>query len=150
MVCAVYCDSIDELVKHLIARSKTNGSYVLCPPENKSIPDPMHVKSHLPGTLACYLKDADLGCSYTTHDPALLEIHESSHEGITQFTFQKFKCTTCGVKLASPWSLKTHEAIRKYDRKTYICIDCNKVIMTPQGLEIHRRSSCPVLLARRV
>jgi DNA-directed RNA polymerase subunit RPC12/RpoP len=140
--------SIDGLAEHLIAKSKANGSCVLCPPENKSKPDPIHVKSHLPATLACYLKDADPSCSYITHDPALLEIYENSHEGITQFAFQNFKCLTCGDELASPRALKKHEEIHRYERKKYKCIDCGKELLTPQGLDIHRRSRCPVLLEK--
>ena len=133
LACTDNCASTDELAEHLIAKPKANGSCIPCPPENESRPDSIHVKSHLPTTLACGQKDADPSCSYITHDPALLEIHENFHESITQFAFRKFKCLTCGDELPSSWALKRHEEIHQYERKKYKCIDCGKELLSPQN-----------------
>jgi DNA-directed RNA polymerase subunit RPC12/RpoP len=140
--------SVDELAEHLTAKSKANGSCVPCPPENKSRADPVHVNPHPPTTLACCLKDADPSCSYITHDPALLQIHEKFHKSITQFALWKFKCLACGDELPSPGALKKHEEIHQYEWKKYKCIDCGEELLSSQGLDIHRRSSCPVLLEK--
>jgi DNA-directed RNA polymerase subunit RPC12/RpoP len=148
LACTGNCVSIDELAEHLIAKSKANGSRVLCPPENKSRADPVHVKSHLPTTLACCLKDAEPSCLYITHDPALLQIHENFHQSITKFARRKSKCLTCGDELPFPWALKKHEETHQYERKKYKCIDCGEELLSSQGLDIHQCSSCPVLLGK--